>query len=275
MPGKLIAEMTRAERARVNARRREQRATRRLATPESLTRILVVPDAHHPYVDKRAWACVLKVRNQLQPERTVIIGDFSDFYAVSAHTLDPRRRHPEQFKYELELSNEAADELGAAGSGPVDFVEGNHETRLTRFVAAHAPMLNGMLSAREALRIDARGWSWTPYKQTLCIGEMNFTHDVERAGVNATRQSLIDFGHNITIGHTHGAGVAYCGQRVGLNVGWLGDIEAIDYRHKDLARRQWQLGFGWITQTSDGLSWAQFIPILNGRCVVDGVLISA
>jgi predicted phosphodiesterase len=272
MPGKLIAEMSRAERLRVNARRREQRAAR---APEQLTRILVVPDAHHPYVNKRAWSCVLEVRKRMQPERTVIIGDFWDCYALSSHAKDPRRRRADETLYEIERTNEAGDELQAASDGEIDFVEGNHETRLTRWIAQHAPELNGFrgLSVREALRIDERGWGWTPYKQSLQIGQMHLTHDLERSGVNACRQSLIDYGSSITIGHTHGAGVVYLGGHVGLNVGWLGDLESIDYRHTDLARRQWQLGFGWITQTPDGLSWAQFIPILNDRCVVDGQLI--
>jgi hypothetical protein len=211
----------------------------------------------------------------------VIIGDFPDCYAVTSHTRDPRRRRPQQMAWELDRTNEEADRLQAIGLKRVEYTEGNHETRLTRYIAEHAPELDGMggLTVRDQLRIDRRGWGWTPYKESLQIGQMSFTHDVERCGKHTALQSVQDYGSNVTIGHSHRAGVAYIGDtrgrtHVGLNVGWLGDVSAVDYRHRDMARREWQLGFGWITQTPDGVSWAQFIPIINGRCVVDGTLIS-
>lgn len=278
--GKLVAEMTGAEREAEKQRHREKRA-RANGTAGALYRILVIPDCHHPYADALAWGTCLAAAAALRPDCAVIIGDFPDCYAVTSHVRDPRRRRPQQMAWELGCANEEADRLSAIGLDRVEYVEGNHETRLTRFIAEHAPELDGLagLTVREQLRVDARGWGWTPYKESLQIGEMSFTHDVERCGVNTARQSLQDYGHNITIGHSHRAAVAYAGTtagktHVGLNVGWLGDYSSVDYRHRDMARRDWQHGFGWITQTSDGVSWAQFIPIISGRCVVDGQLVS-
>lgn len=243
-----------------------------------LTKIMVCPDAHHPYADALVWRTFLAAARRMRPDVLVIIGDFADCYAITAHARDPGRT--QKFVDELAEVNAAADQVSRLGIKRVIFCEGNHETRISRFVAAKAPELHGMLSAKEAMQADARCWEWVPYKESIRIGEMNFTHDVERCGVNTARQSVQDYGDNIVIGHSHRAGVAYTGTtrgrtHVGLNVGWLGDVKkAADYRHRDMATREWQHGFGWINQTSDGASWAQFVPILNGVCVVDGVRIA-
>lgn len=286
MSGKRIAEMSRAEleaeRARNVTRKRNERAAaaQRRAASSELYRILVIPDCHHPYADELAWNTCLEAARVVRPNCAVIIGDFPDCYAVTSHTKDPSRRRAGQLAWELDRTDEEANRLQAIGLERVEYVEGNHETRLTRYIAEHAPELDGLggLCVRDRLRIDKRGWGWTPYKESLRIGEMSFTHDVERCGVHTARQSVLDYGDNVTIGHSHRAGIAYVGSargstHVGLNVGWLGDYSKVDYRHRDMARREWQHGFGWITQTPDGVSWCQFVPIINGVCVVDGQLI--
>jgi hypothetical protein len=122
-----------------------------------------------------------------------------------------------------------------------------------------------------------RGWQTIDYKRSLRIGKMLLTHDVGRAGVHAARQSLLDVGDNIVFGHTHRMQVVYQGQttgdrHVGATLGWLGDPEAIDYRHADMVKRDWQHGFGVAHILDSGAFWLQAIPIVNGLAVVDGVV---
>ncbi len=240
-------------------------------------RIIVCPDAHHPYVDALAWRTFLAAARVVEPDVMVIIGDFADCYAVSSHAKDPARKS--RLKAELEAVNEALDEIEDLGIERVEFCEGNHETRITRFVASEASALYGMLDVAELLGIKKRGWGWTPYNDFLKIGKVNFTHDVGRCGVNTARQSLQDFGGNIVVGHSHRAALAFQGtvsgeQHFGMNVGWLGNYNSIDYQHKARARRDWQHAFGLIDQTLDGCAWAQLVPILNGRCVVYGAAVN-
>ena len=102
------------------------------------------------------------------------------------------------------------------------------------------------------------------------------THDVGRAGANAARQSLLDVGENIAFGHTHRIQVVYQGtvagrRLVGATLGWLGDADAIDYRHRDSVRRDSAHGFGVAHMRADGVFWLQAVPIIEGACVVDGV----
>jgi hypothetical protein len=136
-----------------------------------------------------------------------------------------------------------------------------------------------MMTVPDLLGIERRGWEWYPYRDLLRIGEMTFVHDVGRAGVNTARQSLQDLGDNIVVGHAHRAQVSYAGTiggrpHVAVCSGWLGDYKKIDYYSQARALREWQHGFTWITQTSDGVSWCNFIPIIDGRCIVDGKLIT-
>ena len=245
-------------------------------------RILVVSDLHAPYHDKRAWSLLLKTIRALRPERIVIIGDFADCYAVSAHLKSMARRL--SFELEIEAVNGALDELQRAAGLKcvITFCEGNHETRITRYCQTNAPELGGLdgLQFPSMTRLRDRGIAFVPYRRHVWIGKCAFTHDLGRAGANAARQTVVDFGGNIVIGHTHRGGIAYQGETRGrshfcLNVGWLGDLELIDYVHLAKAKRDWQHGFGWIDQDAAGNSWAQFIPIVGGAVKVEGERIAA
>ncbi len=259
--------------------KRRQRAPtkRRGSRLQAVKKILVCPDAHHPYVDELAWSTFLEVAKHVKPDALVIIGDFADCYSVSQYSKSPERRV--SLKSEIDSVNRALDQLERLGIPEVIYVEGNHEDRLTRYMCERAPELYGLVSAKELLRVKARGWRWVPYRDWFRIGKLAFTHDVGRAGVNATRQSLLDFGGNLVYGHTHRGGVVYQGtvegdQHVCLNVGWLGDYESIDYMHRARARREWQHGAGLCYQTEDGYSWVSFLPILDGRCVAEGKVVT-
>src|ERR1043165_2936822 len=239
--------------------------------------MLIIPDVHAPYHHHDAWSCLLAVATGWRPDVAVCLGDFADFAAVSSHPKVPGRLLP--FATEVEYTNDAADELDGAllrgGCRTKEFLQGNHEDRLTRYVSKQAPDLNEFVDWRGVLNLDRRGWRVTDYKSSLAYGHLRLTHDVGRCGVQAARQSRMDTGHSIMFGHTHQIQVSYGGtvagdRHVGATLGWLGDPEAIDYRHRDLVRREWQHGFGVAHFLADGRFWLQAVPIVGGRCVVDG-----
>jgi hypothetical protein len=242
------------------------------------TKILICPDVHAPYHDRRAFGCFLRVAAGWRPDGCVVLGDFADFCEVSSHPKDPKRRIP--FSREVAGVNEALDQLDAALGRNCwgEFLQGNHETRLERFVADKAPVLDGVVKPwDELLRLAERGWNITPYKESLEIGELRLTHDVGRAGVNSARASLLDTGANIAFGHTHRLIAHYQGQlgggaHVGITCGWLGDPMAIDYRHRDSVRRDSIHGFATVHMLANGKFWITPVPIIAGQAVVDGVV---
>lgn len=242
------------------------------------TKILICPDVHAPYHSRKAWACFLRVARGWKPDGCVALGDFGDFCEVSSHPKDPKKRIP--FSREVAGVNTALDELDAALGWNCwgEFLQGNHETRLERYVADKAPVLDGIVrSWDELLRLQERGWNVVPYKESIQIGQLRLTHDVGRAGVNSARASLLDTGANIAFGHTHRLIAHYQGQlfgnpHVGITCGWLGDPMAIDYRHRDSVCRDSIHGFATVHMLKNGTFWITPVPIIEGQAVVDGVL---
>jgi hypothetical protein len=208
----------------------------------------------------------------------VILGDFGDFYKVSGYPKDPGRK--------LTFADEVAAirvELGQVERlcvPRVIYCEGNHETRLTRYINGIAPALHDVVGVYDLLDVKRRGWEWVSYGHHISVGKISFAHDVGCAGMYAARQSVQAFGGCIVFGHTHRAGCHYestvNGERhVGWTMGWLGDPEAIDYRHRARVRRENQHGFGTTYIDSvTGEGWVNFVPILSGRACVDGVIYS-
>jgi len=244
------------------------------SAPAALERVLICPDVHVPYEHELAWRCFLAVARSWRPDHLVVLGDFADFYQVSQYPKDPKRRLT--FEDEIAAVNRELAKLHALNAPHVIFCEGNHETRLSRYVAEKAPAFGGIVDIRAL--VDTHGWEWVPYGHHASIGKLNFTHDVGASGVNAARQSVEAFGGNVVFGHTHRASSHYIStvhgdRHAGFTMGWLGDPEAIDYRHRARVLRENQHGFGvaWV-EAATGLGWVHFVPIIEGRAVVAGEL---
>lgn len=243
-----------------------------------LKTVFVLPDCHIPYHDKQVWACCLATIKAVQPHTVIVIGDFLDAYPVSTFPKDPGRRP--DLKFEIDAANKALDQLQrVTGKAEIFYTEGNHEHRLTKYIARQSPELFGLLSVPQLLHVRDRGIQWVPYGRHMSVGKVSYCHDVGRAGKNAIAQSLQDFGHSIVIGHVHKLGTAYCGtvrgeRHVAASVGWAGDFSQIDYRHQAMAKRDWQHGFGLIHYLRNGVGFVQAIPIIKGVAVVDGVKVS-
>lgn len=232
-------------------------------------KILVLPDIHAPYHDAPALNLIELVVRKEKPTHVVCIGDLADCYAISAHQKTPERR----FFWQEEIETAAAVVKRIRSWGDAfSMCEGNHETRLARYVMDKAPdLMPTHPSIRELLGIAKQ--EWHEYRTHFMIGGMSFTHDLGHAGPNSLKQTLDAFGGCITFGHTHRLGTHYDGNvdgshRVAMNVGWLGDEKHINYMHA-AKLRSWQKGFGLIDQI-DKLSWCSAVPIINNSCVVNG-----
>jgi predicted phosphodiesterase len=242
-----------------------------------LEKILLIPDCHHPYVDQDAWDLMLKAGKAFAPKHVIIMGDFSDFYAVSSHSKDPNRAL--KLKEEIEATKKALDQVVALGGESNVFVAGNHEDRLERYLRDRAPELFNFISIPKILELKEKGFKYVPYKQSYKIGKLNVTHDCGNAGRHAHYKSLDTFQHNIVIGHTHRLGYAVEGNAQGERhltamFGWLGDVEEIDYMHRVKALKDWSHGFGTgYLDTATGVVYVTPVPIINNTVLIEGDLI--
>ena len=243
-----------------------------------LEKILFIPDCHIPYHDKAAFNLMLKAGRALKPDHVIILGDFADFYGVSSHSKDPNRAL--KLKEEIEATKEALDQVVALGAKNNVFVAGNHEDRLERYLRDRAPELFNFISIPKILELKEKGFKYTAYKQSYKLGKLNVTHDTGVAGRFAHYKALDTFQHNIIIGHTHRIGYAVEGdaqgqRHLGAMLGWLGDVEEIDYMHQVKARKEWSLGFGiGHMSTKTGVVYVTPTPIINGTVLIEGKIIT-
>jgi UDP-2,3-diacylglucosamine pyrophosphatase LpxH len=242
----------------------------------SIERVLICPDAHHPYVDQNAWQLFLKVARAFKPQHTIVLGDFSDCYQLSNHNKDPRRAT--MLKEDVAAVNKALRELEDATKGSKKvFIEGNHEYRLIRYMQSKAPELAQLVSIPKLFKLRENKWKHVPYRHSHKMGNMRFTHDVGPSGKHAAAKSMEAMGRNIVIGHCHRAEMIVQGtldgeRHVGFSFGWLGDANEIDYMQRDKVSKDWTLGFGvGYYDTDSGFTTLSFVPILPScHCILHG-----
>lgn len=245
---------------------------------DELERILVIPDCHHPYVDRTAWNVMLAAAKAFEPHRIILLGDFGDFYATNRHRKDPNRES--QLEHEIGACNRALDQIDALGAKHRHLIFGNHEDNLSRFLADHAPALFNMVKVEALFRLQERGWSWTTYGQHYQCGKVFYAHDPSGCGAYAHVKAGVKYGHPIVHGHTHRASMSYYGnatgeKRVCIMAGWLGDNASATYVHDIGKEHEWMHSFllGW--KEPDGVTHFHMVPVINGKACVLGRMVAA
>lgn len=233
---------------------------------------LILPDAHTPYHDKRAIRLIFnQVLHAVKFDGVVILGDWFDNYGISRFAKDPRRL--QGLRRELAVGFDLMKQLEAYPFKRRIFLEGNHELRLPKMLSEKAPEVYEIVMSWWAERFA--NWEYVPYMHDIAIGKLYLTHDVGRSGVHSTKQTLNDYQDNVIIGHNHRfdftvGGNAKGRTHVGASFGWLGDLNAIDYRHRMKSRREWTLGFGVVRVRPDGVVFVEPHPIVEYTTTIDG-----
>jgi len=239
-----------------------------------LKRILIVPDTHAPYHDKRAWRLMMRAAKDFSPSIVATIGDLADFFAVSSHSKDPVRAL--QLDKEVAVVNGLLDELDSLEADDYIFLGGNHCDRMLRYLRDKAPELFKIISIPQLFKLKDRGWQYVPYKQHTKRGKLYLTHDVGVAGRYSVYRCLEAFSHSVVTGHAHRLAYVVEGditgeRRLSAQFGWLGDVKQIDYMSRAKAIKDWTLGFGiGYIHPKTGVAYMVPVPIVNYTCVVEG-----
>ena len=247
----------------------------------SLEPILILPDCHVPYHDRRAWELALKVGQAIKCKHIIHLGDLADCYSVSSHSKNPTRASERRMKFEIESVRAAVREMNSLGATNKVFIEGNHEDRLPRYLADKAPELYDLDALQIPQLFGLQGWVHRRYREDYKIGKLYAVHDIGYAGRYAAQRVLDTYQHNVVSGHTHRLSYIVEGNAAGEShlsavLGWLGDAKSADYMHRVKAMKDWQLAFGvaWLTPKT-GVVHVQPVPIVGYRCVVGGKEYSA
>lgn len=249
----------------------------RWTTSKPMERILFIPDCHFPYVDRAAWAVMLRCAEIFKPHRIVQMGDFVDCFTVSDHSKDPRRGT--QLEAELVASNEALDELDALGAEHKHITWGNHENRLYRYLCDRAPALLDTVRIEKLLRLDERGWTHSAFGTSFRIGNLYVTHSVNgQAGENAHHRAGARFQKSVVIGHTHRIAHKVFGNVTGERFtasmfGWVGQELEATYNHDAEKSAMWSHGFGIGYMLPSGDVHVQVVPIVGRHAVLNGEIV--
>lgn len=244
----------------------------------------IMADAHLPFEDTRSYDLTLDIFEDLRVDEIVINGDFADFYNVSSH--EKNRDITVDFVYEIEYVKEKLKEMRKRfPDAKIVYLEGNHETRLLRYISKNAYELFGtqIIKVRELLGLDQEGIDFIPYgpyqKYTPTSTDLYIRHEPLQSGKFSAIGSLEKATTSIMFGHIHRP---QFGQLVGLNGNILKGYSLpclCDIKHPVMkyvqTHHQWSQGFAVIRTFPDFYN-VELVEILSNKnkrtCLCGGYL---
>lgn len=173
---------------------------------------VLLPDVHVPEHDRGFWSAFLPWLAETKPDTIVIMGDFLELSSCSQHG---GQADIQKLEEDFAAGRQAIAELQEASpDSKIIYLEGNHETRLIRFLLSKAPSLIESLSVEAGLKLEEQG---IPYfgerQQPVSFGRMDLVHGHQIA--SGKNSSLPKFhggkvcdvygqpGRVTVIGHSH------------------------------------------------------------------------
>jgi len=243
-----------------------------------IKRAIILPDIHVPFHDEETIKAVLRCIKELEPDRIIQLGDLFDFYDVSKFDKDPGRIN--SLQKEIDIGYELMEKvIKASPKSRVEYMAGNHERRLTRYL-----MRNPELHSLRSLKLE----NVTGFKDlgVRVYGERETCHINNRLIVThgdafdgcrlsqysaySAKSTLAKKGISGISGHSHRLGSHYftnmSGTKEWHEAGILSQLDPEYMTHPD-----WQQGFVIVTYDN---KWYQIdlIHIRDHRFIYDGIL---
>jgi len=110
--------------------------------------LLVGADFHDDYLDPFSTFVFIDTAKRIQPDYVCIAGDAFDFYELSSFNQDPQRAFTLQKQIDLIREKLFKPLREACPDAQIDFIIGNHEYRLVRFLMSQAQALASLRCLR-------------------------------------------------------------------------------------------------------------------------------
>ena len=173
-----------------------------------LRHVLFIPDSHVPFECLVAYRLLYLILKDVKIDLVVLLGDFLDMYGLSFYDQDPSFGDvAELYQREIECGKQRLEEIKELTNGvQLHYIEGNHEDRLTRYMAKNAKALRKRLSVPSELELDRiKRVTWHPFNKTQSLQiydlDLYARHcpPVGGTALNVAKQS----GASVIYGHTH------------------------------------------------------------------------
>lgn len=240
-----------------------------------LKRVLVLPDIHIPFEDKRSLAAVEQVMAAHPWDEIVQIGDFLDFNCISSHNDGrPGLTEGQTIASDFAAANRVlARWQRIVPKAQITLLEGNHEERILRYLEKYPP-LKGQIEVPVNLRLKERGIRWVPSwseGKLYQIGNAYFHHGLYTNDAHA-KKMVTHFGVNMFYGHTHDIQTysypQYGKDRTltGQSLGCL----CLPQRYMKGAPDKWQQGFAALTFFGDDYFTPNVVRVFKHRFYFEG-----
>jgi hypothetical protein len=202
-------------------------------------------DAHLWFKKKsRAHEALLVALRKLKPVVIIANGDILDGARISRHPpsgIDPTPKLSE----ELDVAKQAMAEIARIAKGARRyFTLGNHDSRLSRYLAMHAPELEDV----DGSRLDHHFIGWDFCMSVLINDDVFVKHIGSKQGIHATRNNTLNDGRTIVCGHLHSQKVSPVtdarGTRYGVDLGCLAEPWWPQFNYTMNNTKDWRSGFG-------------------------------
>lgn len=222
-----------------------------MSVKNKLPKILVIGDAHFPFVNKKAILEIYKFAEIHQPDYIVQMGDLYDFLA---HSKFPRSHNYYTPQQEELLAREGAEEFFSTlkklcPDAKIHLLIGNHDLRPLKRILESCPTIEH--------------WAENHFKDLLTFPDvethMDHREELEIGGILFTHGFLTKEGahrdyylQSCVIGHLHKLWVQYRRVRgdqiFEMCAGFIGDPFSKALTYTPSKKANYQLGFGWIDE---------------------------
>lgn len=247
-----------------------------------MRKTLLIPDVHFPKENKRQVKVLMRLMRQWEPDHLVFLGDLDDMEAPSRWVQGT----PDEWKSRISISSMPttakflADVRDILPDAQIDYMSGNHEARVQKYIETKAPAFDGLITISKLFDLDNLGITFYPYNlppQKL-VGPFYVHHGnvVNKDSSFTAKGELRANGVSGITAHTHRLGVYHETRLDGTVVSWYeaGHVSNPKKQIYGSAHHNWQSGF--MIVYDDGKHYfPSTVPFPhNGNdCVVDGILL--
>lgn len=217
--------------------------------------VIVAGDAHYwpgevPFMHKALVKMTKHFRDEKTLRAIIMNGDVMDFAAISRWPLINWEKQPLP-QDEIEFSQDRMHEISeAAGKVHKLWPAGNHDIRLTAFLAAHAPKAAGIMGTHLKDHFPLWQACWS-----VLINENTFVKHRIRGGIYAVRNNVLATGLHTITNHLHSA-LAFpftnmVGTLWGVDTGCIADVSGPQFLYTEDNPKNWREAFA-ILSYHDG-----------------------
>jgi len=244
-----------------------------------------IPDCHIPWHSASSWDLLMSIGGDLQKSAGVdevnIMGDFLDFYWCSLHPRLPEAMSmTETMKDEIGQGIEKLEEIRSTfPTATINFIEGNHEYRLMRWLTKKAPELFDMITLPDLLEFKRLNIRYHPFGKNQLVSCLGTDYMLRHQPWSSSKHCAATSAHakhiSLGFGHTHRTQSYSSKDALGreiccFSMGWIGDETAPVFSYMD--HDNWTQSFQVVTALSKKEWFVDTIRIKNKKAIYNNVL---